>query len=85
MPGEHAYNRDHVVRFLPRRNSLRLVTCSVCLRVWEDGAWVEASEVIRRLHTFEREDVVRLAGALCQQCETGLRLRRERDCEQLAA
>ena len=34
------------------------------------------SRMIRRLRTFEHEDVVRLGGALCDRCEMELRLGR---------
>jgi hypothetical protein len=85
MPGERENNRIHVIPFRLRRRSPRLVACSVCLRVRDSGAWVDAGEVIRRLRTFEHEDVVRLAGALCERCELELRLLRRRDSEKLAA
>jgi hypothetical protein len=85
MSSTHLHNRSRVIPFrLPRRLS-PLVACCVCLRVWEDGAWIEASEVIRRLRTFERDDVVRLGGARCDRCEMELRLRRRSDSEELAA
>jgi hypothetical protein len=67
------------------RRSYRLVVCSVCLRVREGTEWIGAGEAIRRLRTFEHEQVVRLGGALCERCETELRLRRRSDMDQLAA
>ena len=85
MPGERMQNRNRVIPFRLRRRSHRLTACSVCLRVRERGAWVEAGEVIGRLRTFEHEDVVRLGGALCERCEMNLRLRRRSDAEELAA
>jgi hypothetical protein len=85
MSSTHLHNRSRVIPFRLRRGSPRLVACSVCLRVWEDGAWIEASDVIRRLRTFEHEDVVRLGGALCGRCEMELRLRPRSDPEELAA
>jgi hypothetical protein len=85
MRGAHAHNRNRVIKVRTRRGSHRLVVCSVCLRVREGGAWIEAGEVIRRLRTFEHEDVVRLSGALCERCELELRLRRRRSVEELAA
>ena len=85
MPGDRTNNRKRVIPFRLRRRLPRLVTCSVCLRVREGRAWIEASEVIRRLRTFEQEDVVRLTGALCERCELVLRLRREGGSTELAA
>jgi hypothetical protein len=85
MSSTHLHNRSRVIpfRLLPR--SARLVACSVCLRVWENGAWIEAGEAIRQLRTFEHDSVVRLGGALCDRCETELRLRRQSAPEELAA
>jgi len=85
MSSTHLHNRSRVIPFRLRRRLSRLVACSVCLRVWEDGAWIEARELIRRLRTFEHEGVVRLGGALCDRCEMELRLRRRSDSEELAA
>ena len=85
MSSTHLHNRSRVIPFRLRRRLSRLVACSVCLRVWKDGAWIEAGEVIRRLRTFEHEGVVRLGGALCDRCEGELRLRRRSDPEELAA
>jgi hypothetical protein len=50
-----------------------------------DREWVEAREVIRTLRTFEHESVVCMRSGLCDRCKEGLRLRRQRDPEQLAA
>ena len=76
MPSDRLHNRIRVDG---------LVVCSVCLRVREGGAWIEAGHVIRRLRTYEHEDVVRLDGALCQGCRTELRLRRRSGSEARAA
>ena len=85
MPGERAHNRTRVIPFRFRQRPSRLVACSVCLRVRGDGAWVEAGEVIRRLRTFEHENVVRLVSSLCDRCEMELRLRRRSESDELAA
>jgi hypothetical protein len=85
MRSERAHSRSRVIKFRIRRGSHRLVACSVCLRVREGEAWIEAGDVIRRLRTFEHEDVVRLCGALCDRCALELRLRRRRSVEGLAA
>jgi hypothetical protein len=73
------------LRFQIRRGPRRLTACSVCLRVREGGTWIETEEAIRRLRTFERDDVVRLTGGMCERCETELRLWREIGSEELAA
>jgi hypothetical protein len=85
MHADSAHNRNRVIPFPLRRGSHRLVACSVCLRVRVAGSWIEAGELIRGRRTFELEDVVRLDGALCDQCETELQLRRRSGSEELAA
>ena len=85
MSSTHLHNRSRIIPFRLRRRSPRLVACSVCLRVWEEGAWIEAGEVICRLRTFEHEDVVRLGSSLCDRCEMELRLRRRSESDALAA
>ena len=83
MSIRHLHNRSRVIPF--RRRSPYLVACSVCLRVSENGAWIEAGEAIRRQRTFEHDEIVRLAGTLCDRCELELRLRRRSGSEELAA
>jgi hypothetical protein len=85
MPADRAHNRIRVIPFRPRRGSRRLVACSVCLRVREGGAWIEAGDLIRRLRTFELGDVVRLCGALCEGCEIELQRARRSGSEQVEA
>jgi hypothetical protein len=85
MFSTHPHNPSRVIPFRLRRCSSRLIACSVCLRVWQSGEWIEAGEAIGRLRTFEHEDVVGLGGALCDRCEMELRLRRRSDSENLAA
>jgi len=86
MPDEHVRSGSRMIPFRLRRRALRLVACSVCLRVREDGVWIDGREAIRRLRTFEHENVARLEGALCDRCEMELRLRRQSSSfEELAA
>jgi hypothetical protein len=87
MSSTQLHNRSSVspFRLRLRRRSARLVACSVCLRVWENGAWIEAGDVIRQLRTFDHDDAVRLGRALCDRCEMELRLRRRSDLQKLAA
>jgi len=83
MSSTHLHNPSRIIPF--RRRPPHLVACSVCLRVSENGAWIEAGEAIRRLRTFEHDDIVRLGGTLCDRCEMELRLRRRSGSEELAA
>jgi hypothetical protein len=85
MPTHVARNRNRVIPFPRRPGCGRLVACSVCLRVRVGGAWIEAAELIRSLRTFDLDDVVRLDAALCERCETELRLRRHTGSDDLAA
>jgi hypothetical protein len=85
MSPNRAQNQRRAISFPLRRGSRGLVACSVCLRVRDGGTWIETEEAIRRLRTFERGDVIRLRGALCERCETELWLRRRNTHEELAA
>ena len=85
MPGKREHKQERGLRFRLARRANRLIACSVCLRVLDDGAWVEADQAIRHLRTFERDHVVRLGGALCDRCEMELRIRRQSAVETLAA
>jgi len=85
MPYDHVLNRSRVISFRLWRGSPRLVACSVCLRVRDRGSWIDATEAIRRLRTFEYEKVVRLGCALCERCEAELWLQRRRSRTELAA
>jgi hypothetical protein len=84
-PSQLSQNHERLFGRLSRQDSLRLLACSICLRVRMDREWVEAREVIRTLRTFEHESIVCMRSGLCDRCEEGLRLRRQRDPEQLAA
>jgi hypothetical protein len=83
MSSRYVHNPSRVIPF--RRRSPHQVACSVCLRVSENGAWIEAGEAIRRLRTFEHAEVVRLGGTLCDRCLMEFRLRRRSGSEELAA
>lgn len=85
MSGEHAQVNSPVIQLGLRRRRQRLVACSVCLRVRDGGTWIDAGAAIRRMRSFEHKHVVLLGAALCESCETELRLRRQREPEQLAA
>jgi hypothetical protein len=85
MRSEHRHNQGRIIPFPRRRRPVRLIACSVCLRVREGAAWMEPGDAIRRLRTFEHEHVVRLGGALCDRCQTELELRRRSGSEDLAA
>ena len=77
MPQARVLTRNRVIPFRLRGGRRRLVACSVCLRVQDGRAWLDADEVIRRLRTFDCDDVVRLRGAVCERCRTYLGHRRE--------
>ena len=85
MPADSTHDRTRLIPFRLPRAAQRFVVCSVCLSVRDGDRWIEASEAIRRLRTFEHPHVVRLGGALCEQCETSIRLRRRSAAHELAA
>lgn len=79
MTAQHQHNRGRITPLRRVRSRPRLFACAVCLGVRQRGKWIEADEAIRRLRTFEIEQVVRLSGGLCERCEAELRLRRLRE------
>jgi hypothetical protein len=60
---------------------LKLVACSLCLRVHQDSGWIEAGEAIRRLRTFDRSEV-RLEPGICDRCSELIARRRNSDFEE---
>jgi hypothetical protein len=82
---EHVHVPARVVPLRRGHRSSRFVVCSVCLRVRERKAWIDAAEAIRRLRTFEDERLVQLGVGLCDRCKAELRLRRQNTVESLAA
>ena len=54
-----------------------VVSCSLCLRTFRGGAWIEAEEAIRELRSFERSAPLPLEPGLCDDCIARIRTRRE--------
>jgi hypothetical protein len=50
--------------------------CSLCLRVHDGSAWVEAAEMIRRLRTYDLPHAVHLESGICDGCAEELAARR---------
>jgi hypothetical protein len=57
---------------------IRLVSCSVCLRVQHESGWIPAEEAIRELHSYGLREPVRLAPGLCDDCSDAVAARRGR-------
>ena len=72
------------LKLVPRRH-LRLVTCSICLRVRQGPAWVDSEAVIRELRTYENRALPRLEAAVCDDCTAAIFARRARPEEAIAA
>ena len=72
------------LKLVPRRH-LHLVTCSLCLRVRQGSAWVDAEAVIRELRTYELRSLPRLESAVCDDCLAAILGRRARAEEVIAA
>ena len=75
-------------RFRPRSNfSTRctLTACSLCLRVLQDGEWIEAATAIVELRSFEHQAAPQLEPALCAHCAEAIDRRRLSVREPLAA
>jgi hypothetical protein len=60
-----------------------LVVCSVCLRVWRDSEWRDASQVIREVSSYDGA-LPRLHGAICDDCAEEIS-RRRADPQELEA
>jgi hypothetical protein len=55
---------------------LSVVACSLCLRVYRDGIWIDAEEAIRELRSYEFSAPLPLEPGLCDQCGDSVRARR---------
>jgi hypothetical protein len=53
-----------------------LVTCSVCLSVWQGRTWISAEQAILELRTFALWEPLRLAPGLCDGCRSDFAARR---------
>jgi hypothetical protein len=73
VPGHRQHERAVM---LPRRRSLTLPTCSICLRVLRQGNWVDAETAIVEHRSYERESPPSLKPALCTDCEEAIYHRR---------
>ena len=56
------------VRAERRPVPLRVIACSLCLRVLHESGWIDAHEAIRRLRTFAHPAPVGLDPGLCDHC-----------------
>jgi hypothetical protein len=56
------------VRADRRSAPLRVIACSICLRVLHESGWVDADEAIRKLRTFALPGPVGLDPGLCDRC-----------------
>jgi len=71
-----------------RRNatsSTDLVTCSLCLRVLRESEWVDAERVIRKIHSYDLEELPHLLPGLCDDCADRILTRRATHAEAVAA
>ena len=64
---------------------LTLTACSLCLRVLQDGEWIEAATAIVELRSFEHQAAPQLEPALCAHCAEAIDRRRLSVREPLAA
>ena len=46
---------------------IKLIACSICLRVQRGSDWLEAERVIRDIKSYD-DDLPRLRGAVCNDC-----------------
>jgi len=55
---------------------LRVIACSLCLRVLHESGWIDADEAIRKLRTFALPAPVGLDPGLCDRCLDSVTARR---------
>jgi len=55
---------------------LRVIACSLCLRVLHESGWIDANEAIRELRTFALPAPVGLDPGLCDSCLDSVAARR---------
>ena len=72
------------LRLAPRRH-LHLVTCSLCLRVQQGSAWIDAEAVIRGLRTYELQSLPHFEPGVCDDCLAAILERRAGPEEAMAA
>jgi len=58
------------------RPDIRLVACSICLRVHRDAGWTAPETAIRELRSYERANAPRLEPAVCDECAGAVAARR---------
>ena len=51
-----------------KRNRRTFASCSICLRVRRGGEWVEATQVIRQIRSYEFDAPPRLRRGVCEHC-----------------
>jgi hypothetical protein len=70
----HTY--EPLVHAEPRPAPLRVIACSLCLRVLHESGWIDAHDAIRELRTFALPAPVGLDPGLCDQCLDAVAARR---------
>ena len=63
---------------------IKLIACSICLRVQRGSDWLEAERVIRDIKSYD-DDLPRLRGAVCNDCAELIVRRRVDAADALAA
>jgi hypothetical protein len=73
------------VRADRRSAPLRVIACSICLRVLHESGWVDADEAIRKLRTFALPAPVGLDPGLCDRCVDVVAARRTETAQPIDA
>jgi len=58
-----------------------LPACSICLRIFIAGEWVESEELIKTFRTYELSTVPRFLDGICVVCVGARRERRQQAAE----
>jgi hypothetical protein len=54
--------------YVEQTDSLKVVACSLCLRVLHESGWVDAGQLIRERRTFDLPSPVHLESGICDGC-----------------
>jgi hypothetical protein len=66
----------HVANGTPVAGRVGLTACSLCLSVLRDGDWIDATDAIRELRSYELPSPVSLEPGICDDCRAALADRR---------
>jgi hypothetical protein len=68
-----------------KRLKATFAVCSICLRVRRGADWVEATDVIRQIRSYELDAPPRMRAVVCEHCAAPILRRRAEAQQRIAA